>query len=349
MAVGCTSERPRTRVGSLPFPGALSLWKAADPNALGQHVSEPMSLAALEEQSRGTVYTCRAGFIDIAHLRECADWTARLYDDIRAALRERVPTLRFTDRCKTDYEVRFAVPSSWDDLAPSARDAHEHEVALLLAQHLAYSISTWHEIATWFGESVVFFIPEDRSAFTYDDIVAHVVGVRLAAEAIEAIADGRGATFDEEMTIALEHEFERLGAVLADDTSAAAEAVEGRWWRAEECRKRQLETGIESGVVHPWLVPDFGPCAGETPEPQLLRWTEPEASRVIATAVVDVRMRVHRFRGGVGSVHRDIAAKATLSSSPGNEWEPMNIVLRRGIDAVRSSMLQELGADVDQP
>ena len=77
-AGGCASSAgaPRMRLGSLPFPGVFSLYEEANPDDMGVHCAGT-TLARIGqkgERERGTLYTRRAGFIDVSHMRESIDW-----------------------------------------------------------------------------------------------------------------------------------------------------------------------------------------------------------------------------------------------------------------------------------
>src|SRR5436190_23969737 len=77
---GCASsaaaDAPRDRLGCLPFPGPMTLYTVADPARLGHHRSGrwPKPFAD-DEKERGILYTTRAGFLDLAHVRIAIDWT----------------------------------------------------------------------------------------------------------------------------------------------------------------------------------------------------------------------------------------------------------------------------------
>src|SRR5690606_25930843 len=77
LLTGCLHDRPRHRMGSLPFPGLLTNYKAADPERLGRHqyVHIRFEHGDLGPENGGIVYTCRAGFLDLVHLRATVDWT----------------------------------------------------------------------------------------------------------------------------------------------------------------------------------------------------------------------------------------------------------------------------------
>lgn len=354
---GAALGGPRERLGSLPYPSTFSLWSTAEPDRLGTHISEHIPFAGMQEASRGTVYTCKAGFIDVAHLREAADWTRYAHDEVLAALREGKTSVRFADHFHGEYEVDLAVPAGWAKLTPADRGVEEARAARLAGQRIAYLAMTWHEIATWFGDRTIPFIPEDRSSFTYDDVIAHVVGVRLGGDALALVAVGDAEDFDAAMTTVLDSEMRRLGACSSEETEAAANAVEGRWWKGEQCMKRQVSIGLEEQVVTPWLVPGFGPCAGEPAEPQRLTWEEPATLRRVAGVITDVRMRSPAYSTKLGlpsgagpAPDRPQNFVYEGGSDPNAAgWLAAKTVMRVAMNVVRNSMRESLGVDFDRP
>lgn len=352
---GLTAEGPRDRVGSLPFPGDGSLWETADAERLGTHVSERFSALALGETGRGTIYTCKAGFIDLAHLRGAADWTRFAHDEVLAAIRAGRTTVRFADHFHGEYEVDLVIPAGWERLSPADREVEEQRAARRAGQRIAYLAMSWHEVATWFGDRTIAFIPEDRSAFTYDDVIAHVIGVRLGGEALAAMAVGEESDFDLALTDALHHELRRLGALSEEETAAAAERVEGRWWNGEQCMKRQVAIGLDEQAVTPWLVPGFGPCAGQEPEPQVLTWERTPSKSDAAVVVADVRMRAPAFTtkiglpSGAGPAPDRDRDHSYAEAADSQGWLAAKTVMRVAMDAVKASMRESLGVDFDQP
>ena len=100
------------------------------------------------------------------------------------------------------------------------------EESLRAGEWLAYLMLTWHEFAQWFGDRSVFFASEKHSAFTWDDVGSHVIGIRVGDRAMR----DRTRPFDAAATAALEAELRDVGAVRPEQTDEAARAVEGRWW-----------------------------------------------------------------------------------------------------------------------
>ena len=63
LASGCHNSKPRLRVGA--FFGSPTGMSFPDPQQLGPH-----SYTYHPGEKLGMVYTCRGGFIDLAHVRE---------------------------------------------------------------------------------------------------------------------------------------------------------------------------------------------------------------------------------------------------------------------------------------
>jgi hypothetical protein len=267
-ATGC-GDTPRSRLGALPFPGPFTLYTTADPDRLGRHrYGHAPRVFRTDEKERGLIYTTRAGFIDMAHLRMTIDWTRYYTRKLRAAIvadRHRVKLAAMED-CPLYVTLNY--PSGWRDLEPAERARFADKLALRGGQRLAYLSMSWHEIATWFGHRSVFFIDESPSAFTWDDTMSHVIGLRVAAAAMRDYPD---LGYDNAVTAALDAELHRLGAVKPKQTTEAARAVEGKWWADGEPLKRQFGIGTMEFVVYPWLIPGlpFAP-ADVVPEPVAL-------------------------------------------------------------------------------
>ncbi|MFO0829817.1 MAG: DUF4056 domain-containing protein [Phycisphaerales bacterium] len=327
---GVGGEAPRARLGCLPFPGPMTLWCVADPDDVGRRASA----------QRGILYTCRAGFIDLAHLRETADWTRFVHDRVRVAFERGERAVTFSDGCGAEYRLELADPAGGERGDDAA--ARRERAATLIAQRASYLVQVWHEAATWFGARTVPFIPEDRSSFTYDDGVAHVLGVRLAAAALDAVNARRSPSFEDALDDALARELARLRAVHAADTIRATDAVRGRWWRDGTCVKRQMDVGLDTGVVVPWIVAGIGLCDECPAEPQALPWFDPEARRVLDDALLAVRMR---------GAFIDAATRAESETDRAGEapWLAADDVLRTSLRAVHDAMDRLLGRGFDDP
>lgn len=261
--VGCGGGMPRDRLGALPFPGLMTLYATADPEKLGPHRYEQWPrLFRADETERGIIYTARAGFLDLAHIRIAIDWTRFCTTRARAALTAGQSTLDLPGPDHAVFHVAFAYPSGWSALPEAERESLADAESRSIGQRIAYLMLTWHEVATWFGYRTLFFVDESPSAFTYDDSVSHLVGMRVAERAMR-----EGGGFDAAVTASLQAELRRLGAVTPQQTDLAVRAVEGVWWSASKPLKRQAEVYLrEDQVLYPWLVPGLPFCADASRE-----------------------------------------------------------------------------------
>lgn len=265
---GC-SGAPRSRLGALPYPGPTTLYATADPNRLGTHRYSGMPrLFQAGEASRGIVYTARAGFLDVAHLRITIDQVRYCTRGLRRAIAEREDRIRLSGPNRSVFHVSLHYPDDWATLPPAEREALAVEWSLRAGQRVAYLMVTWHELITWFGYRNVFLIDERRSAFLHDDVMSHVIGLRVAERAIRAAGpNADGFADDNAVTAALNAELSELGAAPPACTNEAARRVEDVWWAGGQPLKRQPDVGLESGVVRPWLVPGLA-CAPSPAEPE---------------------------------------------------------------------------------
>jgi hypothetical protein len=265
---GC-SGAPRSRLGALPFPGTTTLYATADPQRLGTHrYSGVPRLFAAGEASRGIVYTARAGFLDVAHLRITIDQVRYCTRGLRRSIAERKGGVRLSGPNHSVFHVSLQYPDDWATLPSAERDALTAEWSLRAGQRVAYLMVTWHELITWFGYRNVFLVDERRSSFLHDDVMSHVIGLRVAERAIRAAGPSAdGFADDDAVTAALKAELSELGAAPPACTDEAARRVENVWWSDGEPLKRQPDVGLESGVVRPWLVPGLA-CAPSPAEPE---------------------------------------------------------------------------------
>ncbi len=244
---GCASqglETPKTRIGALPFPGVASLYAAADPGGVTPHRYEgglPMVFAA--EGDRGIIYTSRAGFIDMAHLRESMDWTwylARLIET--SPVVDGAHVARFTHEC---VKGELRVPTGLND-----------EQRAYVAALASYRLLTWHEVSTWYGYSLVALVPETRSTFTVDDTTSHVVGAGLGRElAMRAKTLGE---YDAAADAALERLMGELGAMEPSRTTRMCEMVRGTWWNRGEALMIDAHVALHDGAKRPLLAMEGG-------------------------------------------------------------------------------------------
>lgn len=250
----------RAKIGPVPIPG-YCIGNMLGPGDLGGHVydsgvvqvgSRVDEEGLVHSESNGLVYTCRGGFIDTAHVRDYADWAIFLATSIARNLETGLDLSLPDEGGQRRVIVQPFDPATVERVGRRA-------IAIELGQWLAFQLSVWHEIATWYGWSTLGAFPEKVSAFSPEDLYSNLIGARIAA----AIASQRTArdeslynrSVDEWLDRVLDH----LGAVPADIGREAMTSVDGLWW--DSARRLPdpalvLRRNVGAGaVVSPWLVP----------------------------------------------------------------------------------------------
>jgi len=248
------SDEVRIRAGTTPFPAPFMLYAVADPDDLGPHQSSPHVIFA-KENGQGLLYTCEAGFLDLSHIRETIDLARAFTRACQRAL----------DEGEQSFEVEALYPGVFHvtlDQAPGAADAGIDRFAIEIGLYAAWISTIWHEIITEFGYKYTVLLSEEKSAFTWDDTMSHVIGLEIAQRALmetagEGVDDG---VFDDAVTRLLDESLGALDVVSKEECERAVHLVEGAWWHDGETLKRQIDMGFESGVIAPWLVPAFDRC-----------------------------------------------------------------------------------------
>ncbi len=205
----------------------------------------PHSYLGNDGEGNGIIYTQRGGFVDMGHLRDQADWTAYLYSRIVLAQQNGNLTLRL-GREGGSKLLSLNIPASLsiDD-------------ALQLAGRIAYDLSIWHEIATWYGSSTIPFVPERYSSFSIEDPYSNLLGITIGIAAIKS-----GLPYEEAMTKLIGNTLETLCAVVSqNETYNAMEAVRNLWWtRDKHLPSRDVLIERQLWVyscLEPWRVPGW--------------------------------------------------------------------------------------------
>jgi hypothetical protein len=215
-----------------------------------------------KNEINGIIYTRKGGFIDLGHLRDYADYTAYLYNVIKLYAGN-----------KSNVVLNLGYEGGTKTLI--INNPHEMDSLMLfeLAGKIAYDLSLWHEIATWFGSSWVPLIPERYSSFSPEDLYSNLLGVKLGIQALKSDLE-----YNEAMEMALYETLADLDAVTTiEETYQAMEQVENIWWSREKplpSRKVLLTRYLDSGSsLEPWLLPgdknSYAPYILDKPDPAL--------------------------------------------------------------------------------
>jgi len=217
-------------------------------------------------EKTGIIFTCKAGHIDLGHLRKAADWTAYLAAKTLRQIKQKKTYFVFKLYEPTLYHVYISYPPDWSSLPPDYKDRIAHEVAVLIGQYCTYIATTWHEVLTWYGYRSTLVISEFQSAFSWEDPFSNLLGIHLAAKALR----DPDHSFCDAMTTLLAQELRQLDAQPAHIAQKAAQAVEDYWYTYDliflDMKKRNFDIGIDDGYLTPWIIP-IGPCSYAHPKP----------------------------------------------------------------------------------
>ncbi len=237
----CCSFGSELRLAGIPL---VRITDISSPDQIGPH-----QYLGHRTEGNGIIYTRRGGFVDLGHLRDQADWTAYIHAVIRKGRANGGAVVKLGHEGGTK-SLTFKIPESFT-----------RSDEILLAGKIAYDLSVWHEIATYFGASTIPMVPERYSSFSVEDAYSNLLGARLGMKALAS-----ELPFEEAMTELVAETIEKLGAVLTmDETYAAMEDVHDLWWtRSKALPSRQilLEHHLEVyDQLEPWLVSGWGEAA----------------------------------------------------------------------------------------
>lgn len=330
---------PRLRIAASPYPNPLLDFLPTGFDLERHRYRARISTLGFQpsdERGRGHFYTRRGGFLDLAHIRRSIDFAAYVHYQVRRGLREGRERFSFESIDRTTYRGHFTYPPFWKDLPSAEREALIEELALLAAAEASFDFSNWREILTWYDFHNLPGIPERGSAFSFDDVPSHAVGVAVALRALRQ----EGTPFDEAVTAELRHEVDRLGPVSEEVCRRAMEQVAQRWWGKKTCLKRHLDLGLDDGWIEPWVVRGLEGAEPAAPA----RYPAPQ-------------------RGGGWILGRDCRGVVTFECEPHlRRAEILRHVLPRGGKCVRpardypallarieAEVLREFGPDATRP
>jgi hypothetical protein len=255
------NHEPHARRGTLPSPTTWTNF--LDPGHLGLHCYKPN----LPEEN-GIVYTCKAGHIDIYHVREAADWTAFLAAITFKHLNNGDAEFSFRLKEGSICFVRLTYPQVWENLSPQDREYIAYNMSIELGQYFAYTAGTWHEILTWYGYKSRGIYSEFSSAFSWEDNFSNLLGSYIGVFGLRDTRHG----YDEAVTLAMNNELEKLDIQSSEIARRASESMEGLWFSSGllghvDMKKRNFDIGINNGFVTPWIVPGICECQGAQVQP----------------------------------------------------------------------------------
>ena len=252
---GCQNTGPKLRQGS--YFGSITGINHLGLKDLGNYNSG---------EKNGLVYTCDAGAIDMAHLREAADRTKCAVSSSLDALIKDKKEFSFRSVDPALYHVKINYPDNWKILEEGKKKEISKDMAITMGQYFAHQTLIWHEIITWYGHSSKGLFSEHISSFSWEDTYSDVLGTHLAAKALR---ESDFDNFDSTMDKLTEQKLIRLNIQSPDVGRKATRKITGKWYSVVgplvEMKKRNFDVGHDNGYITPWQVP--GICPDCPPKP----------------------------------------------------------------------------------
>lgn len=217
----------KTKLFGIPIP-FFSINNLLDSKHLGEHLYNDGSqfaitkLLGLSKENNGLVYTEKGGFIDIAHVRDTADYTFYLYQQIQQYLGTG-KSIFLSDELRSR---QIYLPYQSKMLAP----AMHKEISITLAGIMAFHLAQWHEIAQWYGFQSECCIPETASAFSPEDLYSNMLGAKIAMQILKTHSPKNVDDFSQYFTLALKTHLQTLGIVPRSIVEKKIMALNGIWW-----------------------------------------------------------------------------------------------------------------------
>ena len=179
----------------------------------------------------------------MGHLRDQSDWTAFLYTQL-SANQPNGELSMILGREGGEKNLKVDLPANLTE-----------QDLVRLAGKIAYDLSVWHEIATWFGASTIPFVPERYSSFSIEDAYSNLLGVTIGMQAVQS-----ELPYEKAVTQLIDKYLKELDAVSTEaETYLAMESVRDIWWTRDRklpSAKVLLQRQVQVyPCLRPWLVP----------------------------------------------------------------------------------------------
>jgi Protein of unknown function (DUF4056) len=205
----------------------------------------------------GIVYTCRAGFVDLGHVRDLIDLTRYYHSWI-------------TIKGKKKKGDKFRT-ARYSGLVYIDKDITTPAEEFAVARSIAYDCALFHEIYSYWvgipgGIGLITMPGMHNSSFSPEDLPSNHLGTHVGEKALEAMVTAK-KTFETAVTDELGVMLGSLGALdLAGTTDALAAARTAGWmgtdYKDSDYLKRR---NFDVSPINPWLLPSFAPCPSPTP------------------------------------------------------------------------------------
>ncbi|MEN6386223.1 MAG: DUF4056 domain-containing protein, partial [Phycisphaerales bacterium] len=184
--------------------------------------------------------------------------TKQFYDEALENLMKKSPGFDESAEGSTDH-IEFTYPPNWD----SVTEAQKQEMALQIAEYVAFNSMVWHEMLSWYHARLFAGMDDFESAFSWEDIFCDLYGAKVAVQSIKM-----GGNFADNVTELTRKQLEEWQVVSMDEAYKITRTVKGTWWDRHmpslhsNIYMRHMDIGCD-GWVTAVLIPGFydGPPA----------------------------------------------------------------------------------------
>lgn len=177
-------------------------------------------------EKSGLIYSHKGGFLDIAHIRDTADYTYYLFTHIYPNLGKEWSLTLSNELAQR--KIHF------NAFTPPEDEAQRYTLSAYLAARLGFRLAVWHEIAQWYGFRSVPGFSEGISAFSPEDLYSNLIGSRLA---LTLILNGHATTlehYNQSMQGIIPSALEQLEAQPRALTQQWFDVIDGQWWDSQQ-------------------------------------------------------------------------------------------------------------------
>lgn len=184
------------------------------------------AVLGIGSEKSGLIYSHKGGFLDIAHIRDTADYTYYLFSHIYPNLGKEW-TLVLSDEL-AQRKIHF------NAFTPPEDEIQRYTLSAYLAARLGYRLAVWHEIAQWYGLRSVPGFSEEISAFSPEDLYSNLIGARLS---LTLILNGHATSlehYNQSMQGIIPSALNQLEAQPHAVTQKWFTLIDGQWWDSHQ-------------------------------------------------------------------------------------------------------------------
>ena len=214
-----------------------------------------------KDEKNGILYTCRGGFLDLAHVRNAMDWVGYIASNLYPQLINNTKIYLHKGEEPTLYTLKFNYPKEYLELSPEQKKVVARKLSVIIAQQIAYYSLVWHEIVSWSGY-IQSLYSERPSGFSFEDNYSNLLGIIIGGLAVNA-----NFPFNEAADYHLKYYLNMLEPIEKHEAIEVTESLANKWWSTKyfltsnkKILKRHLDYGQFDNIVKPWQVPNVLAC-----------------------------------------------------------------------------------------